>query len=53
MRTTLTSIIILCIVAHALNILNMYSSAIKNVKEFVPDKDYRREQLMSYVVHTN
>ncbi|XP_017424686.1 uncharacterized protein LOC108333722 [Vigna angularis] len=43
----------LCIVGHALSILNMYSSDSSNVRNFLPDRDRRREQLMSYLVHTN
>ncbi|XP_047180635.1 protein ALP1-like [Vigna umbellata] len=43
----------LCIVGDALNILNMCSSDPSSVSSFVPDKDRRKEQLMSYLVHTN
>jgi len=43
----------LCIVAHALKILNIYSNHNNIVREFVPDKDRCREQLVSYLVHTN
>jgi len=43
----------LCIVAHALNILNIYSNLRNIVREFVIDRDYHKEQLMSYLMHTN
>ncbi|XP_052725419.1 protein ALP1-like [Vigna angularis] len=42
----------LCIVCHALNILNMFSSDPSSVSNFLPDKDRRRQELMSYLVHT-
>jgi len=43
MRTTLVIVTMLCIVAHALNILNTYSNHNNIIMECVPDKDYRRE----------
>ncbi|XP_022633862.1 uncharacterized protein LOC111241213 [Vigna radiata var. radiata] len=43
----------LCIVRHALSILNMYSSDSSSVNNFLSDRDRRREQLMSHLVHTN
>ncbi|XP_047151803.1 putative nuclease HARBI1 [Vigna umbellata] len=51
--TSLAALTMLCIVCHALNILNMCSSDLSSVSTFLPDKDRRRQQLMSYLVHTN
>jgi len=53
LRTTITELTMLCIVAHALNILNIYSTPRNSVRDIVPDKDQRRQKLMSYLVHTN
>jgi len=52
-RTTIAAVTMLCIVAHALNILNIYSNHSNIGREFWPNKDRRRQQLMSYLVHTN
>ncbi|XP_014512355.1 protein ALP1-like [Vigna radiata var. radiata] len=51
--TSLAALTMLCIVGHALSILNMYSSDSSSVSNFLPDRDRRREQLMSYLVHAN
>ncbi|WVY98980.1 hypothetical protein V8G54_031131 [Vigna mungo] len=51
--TSLAALTILCIVGHALSILNMYSSDSSSVSNFLPDRDRRRKQLMSYLVHAN
>ncbi|XP_047153422.1 putative nuclease HARBI1 [Vigna umbellata] len=51
--TSMAALTMLCIVCHALNILNMCSSDPSSVSTFLPDKDRRRQQLMSYLVHTN
>ncbi|XP_052726714.1 protein ALP1-like [Vigna angularis] len=51
--TSLAAITMLCIVGHTLSILNMYSSDSSSVSNYLPDRDRRREQLMSYLVHTN
>jgi len=53
LRTAIAELTMLCIVAHALNILNIYSTSRNSITDFVPDRDRRREQLMSYLVHTN
>ncbi|XP_047147356.1 putative nuclease HARBI1 [Vigna umbellata] len=53
LTTSVAALTMLCIVCHALNILNMCSSDPSSVSTFLPDKDHRREQLMSYLVHTN
>ncbi|KAG2400089.1 uncharacterized protein HKW66_Vig0100570 [Vigna angularis] len=50
--TSLVALTMLCIVCHALNILNMFSSDPSSVSNFLPDKDRRRQELMSYLVHT-
>ncbi|XP_017416565.1 uncharacterized protein LOC108327362 [Vigna angularis] len=50
--TSLAAVTMLCIVAHALSILNMYSSDSSSGSNYLPDRDRRREQLMSYLVHT-
>ncbi|XP_052736625.1 protein ALP1-like [Vigna angularis] len=50
--TSLAALTMLCIVCHALNILNMFSSDPSSVSNFLPDKDRRRQELMSYLVHT-
>ncbi|XP_052734061.1 protein ALP1-like [Vigna angularis] len=51
--TSLAALTMLCIVAHALSILRMYSTDSSSVSNYLPDRDRRREQLMSYLVHTN
>ncbi|XP_052723797.1 protein ALP1-like [Vigna angularis] len=51
--TSLAALTMLCIVAHALSILHMYSTDSSSVSNYLPDRDRRREQLMSYLVHTN
>jgi len=43
LHTTITALTILCIVAHALNILNIYSSSRNSVRDFVPDRGRRKE----------
>ncbi|KOM46953.1 hypothetical protein LR48_Vigan07g065700 [Vigna angularis] len=53
LTTSLAALTMLCIVCYALNILNMCSSDPSCVSTFLPDKDRRRQQLMSYLVHTN
>jgi len=52
-RTAIAAVTMLCIVTHALNILTIYSNHSTTITEYVPNKDRRREQLMSYLVHTN
>ena len=52
-RTVIAAVTMLCIVAHELNILNIYSNHSNIGREFWPNKDRRRQQLMSYLVHTN
>jgi len=42
-RTSLAAITMLCIVTHVLNILNIYSNHSNIGREFVSDKDRRRE----------
>jgi len=52
LRSALVALTMLCIVAHALYILNM-ASTINTINEYLLNKDRRRDQLMSYLVHTN
>ncbi|XP_022631726.1 putative nuclease HARBI1 [Vigna radiata var. radiata] len=51
--TALAAVTMLCIVAHALSILEMYWSDSTSVSISLPERDRRREKLMSYLVHTN
>ncbi|XP_052722993.1 uncharacterized protein LOC128193494 [Vigna angularis] len=51
--TSLGTLTMLCIVGYALSILNKYCSDSSSVMNYLPDRDRRREQLMSYFVHTN
>jgi len=53
LRTAIDELTMLCIVAHALNILNIYSTPRNSVRDIVPDRDQRRQKFMSYLVHTN
>jgi len=52
LRSALAALTMLCIVAHALYILNMAIET-SSIHECLLNKDRRREQLMSYLVHTN
>ncbi|XP_022635987.1 protein ALP1-like [Vigna radiata var. radiata] len=51
--TALAAVTMLCIVAHALRILEMYWSDSSSVSISLPERDRRREKLMSYLGHTN
>jgi len=42
---------ILYIVAYGLNILHLSSSTTNTIREFVPEKELHRQELMSYLVH--
>jgi len=52
LRSALAALTMLCIVAHALYILNMAIET-TSIHECLLNKDRRREQLMSYLVHSN
>lgn len=45
--------IMLCIIGYVLRILNLSQITTNTPRDFVPQKEHRKEQLMSYLVHTN
>ena len=52
LHTMIPELTMLCIVVHALNILNIYSTS-RNSRDCIPYKDQHRKKLISYLVHTN
>jgi len=51
-NTQLASVMILCIIAFGLNFLRMLSDITNSIIEFEPRKEYCRQELMEYLVHT-
>jgi len=53
LRTKVNMMIMLCIIGYVLRILNLSQITTNTPRDFVPQKEHRKEQLMSYLVHTN
>ncbi|KAL2339778.1 hypothetical protein Fmac_007718 [Flemingia macrophylla] len=52
MRTQLGAMTILCLVAFGLNMLSTVRCTSSNIRDFVSQKERRRHELMSYLIHT-
>ncbi|KAL2323198.1 hypothetical protein Fmac_027577 [Flemingia macrophylla] len=52
MRTQLGVMTILCVVAFGLNMLSTLHVTTSNIRDFISQKERRRHELMSYLIHT-
>ncbi|KAL2319923.1 hypothetical protein Fmac_028892 [Flemingia macrophylla] len=51
-RTQLGAMTILCLVAYGFHMLSTIRCTSSNIREFVSQKERRRQELMSYIIHT-
>ena len=51
-QTEVAAMTILTVVAWAVNAFNLSNGRTNNLTELVPQKEHRRQELMSYLVHT-
>jgi len=52
LRTQVATMTILCMIGYGLNVLHVLTETDNSIPEFVPQKERRRQELMSYLVHT-
>jgi len=52
LQTQVTTMTILCMIGYRLNVLRVLTETNNVIPEFVPQKERRWQELMSYLVHT-
>ena len=52
MHTQVATMTILCMIGYGLNVLCVLTETNNAIPEFIPQKERRRQELMSYLVHT-